>query len=696
MIRMRTYPTLLASVLVMFNSLAADAQPNSPFTYRDMLLLDRISGLAVDPAGTKALFNVRATDMEKNRGVSTLWMKDLADPAKAEMKVPAGEGGASDMQWAADGSAFYFLSGRGDDGITQVWRSDAEGRMAAQVTNLALDVLAYRIAPDGSGLVVSLAVFPGCTGDAITCTAERIKAKKEEKSTGQLYDGLFVRHWDTWADGTRNHLFYLPLPNATAKPIALTPELDGDVPSKPWGDNSDFVIGPDGRTVYYSVRIAGKTEPWSTNFDIYSVPVTGGPAKNLTADNTAWDANPRISPNGSTLAYVAMQRPGYEADRFVLHVLDLATGKVTVVAKEWDRSIGQLQWSRDGKSVLVTTDDIGKHRLFRIDSKTGTVTPLSTNGHMDAFVETPKGFVFQKSGLSSPAQLYIAAPKAMRIDQGATTLTQVNAGLKNKVFGAFQQFSFPGWNNETVYGYVLKPASFTEGKKYPVAFLIHGGPQGSFGESWSYRWNPQTYAGEGYAVVMIDFHGSTGYGQGFTDAIKEHWGDRPLEDLQKGLAHALEQYPYLDADRVVALGASYGGYMVNWIAGVWNEPFKALVSHCGIFDTRMMGYATEELWFTDWENGGSVFTKPDNYDTFNPMLHADKWRVPMLVVHGDKDYRVPMEQGIGTFTACQAKGIASKYLRFPDENHWVLKPQNSMQWHATVFEWLNEYTGAQR
>ncbi|MBP9178128.1 MAG: S9 family peptidase [Flavobacteriales bacterium] len=696
MIRMRTYPTLLASVLVMFNSLAADAQPNSPFTYRDMLLLDRISGLAVDPAGTKALFNVRATDMEKNRGVSTLWMKDLADPAKAEMKVPAGEGGASDMQWAADGSAFYFLSGRGDDGITQVWRSDAEGRMAAQVTNLALDVLAYRIAPDGSGLVVSLAVFPGCTGDAITCTAERIKAKKEEKSTGQLYDGLFVRLWDTWADGTRNHLFYLPLPNATAKPIALTPELDGDVPSKPWGDNSDFVIGPDGRTVYYSVRIAGKTEPWSTNFDIYSVPVTGGPAKNLTADNTAWDANPRISPNGSTLAYVAMQRPGYEADRFVLHVLDLATGKVTVVAKEWDRSIGQLQWSRDGKSVLVTTDDIGKHRLFRIDSKTGTVTPLSTNGHMDAFVETPKGFVFQKSGLSSPAQLYVAAPKAMRIDQGATTLTQVNAGLKNKVFGAFEQFSFPGWNNETVYGYVLKPASFTEGKKYPVAFLIHGGPQGSFGESWSYRWNPQTYAGEGYAVVMIDFHGSTGYGQGFTDAIKEHWGDRPLEDLQKGLAHALEQYPYLDADRVVALGASYGGYMVNWIAGVWNEPFKALVSHCGIFDTRMMGYATEELWFTDWENGGSVFTKPDNYDTFDPMLHADKWRVPMLVVHGDKDYRVPMEQGIGSFTACQAKGIASKYLRFPDENHWVLKPQNSMQWHATVFEWLNEYTGAVR
>lgn len=687
-------PLFIANALLLV--FTTTAQPKSPFTYPDMLMLERISGLAVDPAGTTALFNVRATDMEKNRGVSTLWMKDLVDPKKPEVKVPAGEGGASDVQWAADGSAFFFRSGRGEGGSTQVWKADAKGTNATQVTHLPLDVGTYRVAPDGSGLVVALSVFPDCGEDAITCTMDRLKAQQGVKSTGQVYDLIFMRHWDSWKDGTRDHLYYLSLKEQDAKPTALMNGFDGDVPSKPWGGNEDFAISKDGRTVFFSARIAGKKEPWSTNFDLYSVPVTGGTPTNLTAGNHAWDAQPVISPDGSKLAYKAMARPGYEADRFQLKVMDLATGAVTDVAPTWDRSASSLAWGRDGKSLLVTADDIGKHRLFRIDIKTSTVTPLSTDAHMDAFAETPKGFVFQKSGLSGPAQLYASAPKAKLIDQGATVLTQVNASLKDKAFGAYEQFSFPGWNNEPVYGYVLKPANYTEGKKYQVAFLIHGGPQGSFGDSWSYRWNPQTYAGQGFAVVMIDFHGSTGYGQAFTDAINEHWGDRPLEDLQKGLAFALGKYAFLDGNNVAALGASYGGYMINWIAGVWNEPFKALVSHCGIFDTRAMGYSTEELWFTDWENGGSVFAKPANYETFNPLLHADQWRVPMLVVHGDKDFRVPLTQGIGSFTACQAKGIESKYLRFPDENHWVLKPQNSMQWHAEVFGWLERHIGGGR
>ncbi|MCB0764481.1 MAG: S9 family peptidase, partial [Flavobacteriales bacterium] len=498
--------------------------------------------------------------------------------------------------------------------------------------------------------------FPDCKGNEIACTAERLKAKQAEKSSGQLHDKLFLRHWDTWKDGTRNHLFYLPLPNATVAPVALTDGFDGDIPSKPWGGSEDFTMARDGRTVYFSARVAGTTEPWSTNFDLFSVPVSGGDAKNLTASNPAWDAAPVISPDGNKLAYKAMARPGYEADRYQLKVMDLASGSVTDVASTWDRSPASLAWSRDGRSLLVTADELGRHRLFRIDLKTSAVTPLSTDGHLDAFAETPMGFVFQKSGLSGPAQLYMSKAKAKRIDDGAITLTNVNADLKEKAFGDYEQFSFTGWNKETVHGYVLKPANYTEGQKYPVAFLIHGGPQGSFGDFWSYRWNPQTYAGQGYAVVMIDFHGSTGYGQAFTDAINQHWGDRPLEDLQKGLAFALENYPYLDGGRVAALGASYGGYMVNWIAGNWSEPFRCLVSHCGIFDTRMMGYATEELWFTNWENGTSVLADPEAYDTFNPMMHAGKWNVPMLVVHGDKDFRVPLEQGIGSFTACQAKG----------------------------------------
>ncbi len=680
--------SIAAGLLSVF---AAQAQPKSPFTYQKMLMLDRISGLDVSPDGHYAVFNVRATDMENNKGVTTLWMKDLSDPAKPEVKLGVSEGGANGAQFSPDGQSIYFLSGRGSDGITQVWKTDLKGEMAAQVTTLPLDVGSFRITPDGKGLVVSLAVFPECQGNEIACTVERIEARKADKATGTVYTKMFVRHWSTWEDGTRNHLFHVPM--AGGMPVAITDGLDGDVPSKPWGDEGDYWIAPDSRTVYYSVRTAGTTEPWSTNFDIWSVPLTGGAATNLTAENKAWDASPRVSPDGKTLAYLAMQRPGFEADRFWIKLRDLATGKVTTLAGDWDRSVGAMKWSKDGGSLLVTAQDVGRTKLFRIDVKKGIVTPLSKDGHMDAFFETPKGFVFLKSGLNNPSQLFAAKPKAKLIDEGATKLTAINKELESLAFGQYEQFSFPGWNNETVHGYVIKPANYVEGKKYPVAFLIHGGPQGSFGDGWSFRWNPQTYAGAGYAVVMIDFHGSTGYGQAFTDAISQHWGDRPLEDLQKGWAYALKTYPFLDGDRAAALGASYGGFMVNWIAGTWRDAFKCLVSHNGVFDQRAMGYSTEELWFTDWEVGTDVFNHPEAFDKFNPVMHAKDWTVPMLVIHSDHDYRIPLSQGLGVFTALQAKGIDSEFLRFPDENHWVLKPQNSMQWHKEVFGWLAKYIG---
>lgn len=680
------------SIMALSLAIATQAQTATPFTYQDMVRLDRIGNLSVDPSGTKALFTVRATDLENNRGVSTLWLKDLSDASKPETMLAIGEGGASELQWAPDGSGFYFLSSRGEGGSTQVWKSDAMGKAASQVTSLPLDVITYKVAPDGKGIAVSMAVFPDHSDRDLKRTVDRMAIAAATKSSGMVYDKLFMRHWDTWADGTQQHLFYVDL-SAPSVAVPLMDAFDGNVPSKPFGGNDEFAFAADGRSVFFSARVAGNKEPWSTNFDLYHVPVSGGAPKNLTAGNLAWDAEPLPSKDGKFLAYKAMKRPGFEADRFDVMVLELATGKISSLAPDWDRSAGHMAWSNDGKSLLVSADDLGRHRLFRIDVKTSKVTQLSKEGSINAWKETPKGMVFLRSGLHGPPQLYMAKPKAAFIDQGATVLTQVNASLKDKKFGAFEQFSFSGWNNETVYGYVLKPAEYTEGKKYPVAFLIHGGPQGSFGDGWSYRWNAQTYAGEGYAVVMIDFHGSTGYGQAFTDAITQHWGDRPLEDLQKGLAHALKEYSFLDGERVAGLGASYGGYMVNWIAGNWPGAFKALVSHCGIFDTRAMGYSTEELWFTDWENDGSVFDDPANYDTFNPMLHMDKWQVPMLVIHGDLDYRVPLTQGIGSFTACQAKGIPSKYLRFPDENHWVLKPQNSLHWHAEVFGWMKEHLG---
>lgn len=671
--------------------LATGLRAQTPFTYQQMLELDRIGGLAVDPTGHYALFDVRATDMAKDRGVHSLWLKDLTAPAKPEVKLAVSAEGASDAQWSPDGTGIYFLSSRGEGAVSQVWRTDATGARAEQITHLPLDVNAYRIAPDGKGLVVSLAVFPERGGDEIASTVRKQADRAADKSTGEVYTKVFVRHWDTWADGTRNHLFYLPVAGGNA--VALMAGYDGDVPSKPFGDEADFSIARDSRTVYFSAREAGSTEPWSTNFDVYSVPITGGMITDLTADNPAWDASPRPSPDGTLLAYKAMARPGFEADRFVIKLRD-AAGKMTILAADWDRSVDDMEWSRDGKSLLVSADDLGCHRLFRIDVKTGKVTALSKDGHIDAFAEVGKGFVFLKSALNSPSQLYLSNPKTPLIDDGATNLTSINAVLKGLTFGAYEQFSFKGWNDETVYGYVVKPVGYVEGRKYPVTFLIHGGPQGSFGDSWSYRWNPETYAGAGYAVVMIDFHGSTGYGQQFEDAISTHWGDRPLEDLQKGWAYALQKYPFLNADRAAALGASYGGFMVNWIAGNWKEPWKCLVSHDGVFDARAMGYTTEEMWFENWEQGGDVYTQPAKYDQFNPALHAKDWSVPMLIVHSDKDYRIPVEEGIAAFTALQARKVPSEFLRFPDENHWVLKPQNSLKWHKTVFDWLDRYIGA--
>jgi acylaminoacyl-peptidase len=685
-------------------ALSAHAETaKKPFTYQDMVSLDRISGLDVSKDSRYAVFQVRATDLDKNKGVNSLWLKDLSDSAKPEVKLGVSGSGAMGPQFGADG-AIYYLAVRGKDdggdGTTQVWKTDIKGEKGERVTGVPLDVGAYRVTPDGKGIVVALAVFPECAkadngGDEIACTVKKQADRKADKSSGEVYSKIFVRHWDEWADGTRNHLFYIAFDGPSAgKPVALTDGFDGDVPSKPFGDEGDFFISPDSRTVYFSAREAGKSEPWSTNFDIYSVPVTGGAATDLTKANLAWDGSPRVSPDGKTLAYVAMKRPGFEADRFGLMLRDIASGKTTEMAPGWDRSIAGLKWAKDGKSLLVDADDVGQHNLFRIDVKSGKVTPLSKTGHVTAYFETPKGFVFASDSLTRPTTLYQAKAKSAAIEYGAVNLTKIDGVLDERAMGDFEQFSFKGWNNEEVHGFVLKPVGYQEGKRYPVAFLIHGGPQGSFGNDWSFRWNPETYAGAGYAVVMIDFHGSTGYGQGFTDAISQHWGDRPLEDLQKGWAAALSKYTFLDGDRACALGASYGGFMVNWIAGNWKQPWKCLVTHDGVFDSRSMGYSTEELWFEEWEHGGEIYKDPKKYDDFNPALYAQNWSVPMLVIHSDKDFRIPVDQGIGVFTALQRQGVESEFLHFPDENHWVLKPLNSLKWHATVFDWLKTHTEA--
>ncbi len=660
-----------------------------PFTAKDMVTLDRVSDPQVSPNGRWAVYDLRVVDYDANKSSHQLWVVDLKDKTPTPRLLPASEGGATGARWGKDSKTIYFLSRR--SGSNQVWRTEIGEKDASQVTQMPFDVDAFRVSPDGKTLVVDQAVFPDCPD--LACTQDRLAAKADVKASGVLYDRLFVRHWDTWADGTRNHLFALTFDEkkiTADNPVDITKGFDGDIPGKPFGDDSDFVFTPDSRGLIFSARVAGKTEAWSTNFDLWQVDLAGGEPVNLTPTNEAEDIGPVFSPDGKSLAYRAMKRPGFEADRLGVWVRDVATGDSREVAPGWDRSAGALAWSEDGKTLYVTAQDLGQTRLFAIDVATGDAKALSGDGHVGAFQVADKALVISRDALDSPAQLY----KIGLDGKDERQLTQANLDVTSKIdWGQAEQFTFTGWNGDKVYGYVVKPANFDPSKKYPVAFLIHGGPQGSFGNLFHYRWNAQTYAGAGYAVVMIDFHGSTGYGQAFTDAISQHWGDRPLEDLQKGWAAALGRYSFLDGDRACALGGSYGGYMINWIAGTWNQPWKCFVNHDGLFDTKFMGSSTEELWFSEWENGGPVWSNPDGYDKFNPSSKIGSWSKPMLVVEGGRDYRVPLEEALSTFGTLQRKGIESQFLYFPDENHWVLKPQNSVQWHDTVLAWLARWTG---
>jgi dipeptidyl aminopeptidase/acylaminoacyl peptidase len=475
-------------------------------------------------------------------------------------------------------------------------------------------------------------------------------------------------------------------------PVDVTAGLDADAPSKPFGGPEEFTFTPDGTGLVFTARDAGREESWSTDLDLFLAPVDGqGKPRKLTTANRATDTQPVFSPDGKTLAYVAMERPTYEADRLRVVLRSWPEGKERVLTEKWDRSAGTLAWSPDGKTLFTSTYDVGHHPLFAIDVATGSVRRLLASGHAEEPQVAAGGrIVFALDHLKAPADLYSVAADGSDLRR----LTSVNAeALARLRFGDYEQFDFAGWNGEKVHGYVVKPVDFDPKKQYPVAFLIHGGPQGSYGNHFHYRWNPQVYAARGYAVVMVDFHGSVGYGQAFTDAIRGDWGGKPLEDLQKGLEAATRRYSFLHPEKVCALGASYGGYMINWIAGNWPERFKCLVNHDGNLDERMAYFDTEELWFPEWEHHGTPWENPASYAKHNPIDHVAKWKTPMLVIHGGQDFRVVDTQGLSTFTVLQRRNIPSKLLYFPDENHWVVKPANSVLWHNTVLDWLDQWTG---
>jgi dipeptidyl aminopeptidase/acylaminoacyl peptidase len=639
----------------------------------------------VSPDGRQVVFGISSLDEAANRRRSDLWMVGVDGSALRRLTThPAGEFNA---RWAPDGSAVFFLSTR--SGSSQVWRIGMEGGEAQQVTDLPLSVGSMALSPDGSRLAVSMEVFPDCPD--LACTADRLSKEASRTSSGVLYDRLFIRHWDTWEDGRRSHLFVLPAEGEAGVALDVMAGMDGDSPSVPFGGPEEFTFTPDGTALVFTVRMAGREEPWSTDFDLYITPADGSHAPALlTTENRAWDTQPAFSPDGGTLAYLAMERPGFEADRFRILLQDWPHGESRVLTQEWDRSVGSMTWSPDGKKLLVTAQNLGNTSLFAVDVSTGEVRTLISEGTVRSPGYAGDRIVFGMDHLRSPVELYAAELDGSNV----RPITGVNETRLDAIrLGVPEQLTFRGAGGDEVHAWLVRPVDFDPNREYPLAFIIHGGPQGSSSNNFHYRWNPQIYAAAGYAALMIDFHGSTGYGQAFTDAITGDWGGKPLEDLKRGLGAAAERYPWIDENRACALGASYGGYMINWIAGNWNDGFRCLVNHDGVFDQRIMYYGTEELWFPEWEHGGTYWESSEGYERHNPASHVDKWQTPMLVIHGALDHRVPLEHGIGAFTALQRKGIPSEFLYFPDENHWVLSPANGVLWHETVLKWMDRWIG---
>jgi dipeptidyl aminopeptidase/acylaminoacyl peptidase len=648
-------------------------------TIDDVATMSRVGTPTASADGHWLVWAQRETDLAANKGRYDLWRLDLTSPGAAPTKLVA-DPVVNETDPQIVGTTVYYAA---DDAI---WSVPVTGGTPRRLTDFKGGFNGFKVAPTGDRIVVWADRKPGAP------SLEQPMVKKDPQAgEARVYDQLFVRHWDTWSDGTRSQLFVLPLSGGTAKGngVAVEGSLVGDTPSKPFGGGEEIAWSPDGKTLYFALREAGRIEPLSTNLDIFSVPADGSHAPvNLTHANDATDNLPTVSPDGRKLAYFAMRRPGYEADRQVLTIRDLVTGKAVSLTERWDRSVGSIAWAPDSRSLYVTAEDTQENPLWRIDATTGQVTRLTQEGNVSSVTVLPEGVVISMNSLTAPDDYYRVSGTG-----APQRLTSVNAAqLAGIDMPMVTRFNFKGANNDTVWGYAVKPYGTTG--KVPIAYMVHGGPQGSSNNSWSYRWNPAVFAGHGYGLVAVDFHGSTGYGQAFEDAIRNNWGGWPLEDLQKGLQAATDKYAWLDANNACALGASYGGYMMNWFEGKWPDRFKCIVQHDGVFDARAMAYETEELWFDEWEHGGKAYYEdPQAFEKWNPVNYVDKWKTPMLVITGERDFRIPYTQGLAAFTALQRRDIPSRLIVNPNENHWVLKPNNSRQWYREVLGWMDKWTG---
>jgi dipeptidyl aminopeptidase/acylaminoacyl peptidase len=674
MMKERLFGWALAGALV---SSVVPAAERHPFTLEDLLAMQRVSNPVASPDGRWIAFELRTYTLEANRGNADVWV--VSSDGATLRQLTTNDAQDSGPAWSPDSTRLAFLSTR--SGASQIWSIPVDGGEAVRLAELPLEVDAVRWSPEGGRLAFSMAVYPDC--DDLACTVKRDKEKETSKLQARLYDDLMIRHWDQWEDGKRNHLFVMPVGGA---PLDVTRGLDADAPTLPFGGVEEFTWTPKGDGLIYTAK-AGPDRERTTDLNLFHVSAKGGPAEPWT-DNPALDTNPSFSPDGRTLAYLAMSRAGYEADRQEVILRDVASGKKRSLTAAWDRSVAAFSWSPDSTAIYALAEDEGTQPIFRIDARDGKATRVVAGAFQSALQVLRDGrLAFTRDSFVAPAEIWTAG----RDGSSPRALTHFNdQRLAQTELASPEEFWFPGAGGDRVHGFLFKPAGLAPGKKAPLVYFIHGGPQGSFSDHFHYRWNPQPFTGHGYAVATVDFHGSTGYGQAFTDAIRNDWGGKPFQDIMLGLDHLLAGNDWIDGTRVAAAGASYGGYMVNWLAG-HTDRFRCLVNHDGLFSLKSMYYTTEELWFPEWEFGGTPWEAAESYKRWDPSESVGNWKTPMLVIHGGNDYRVADTEGLSTFTALQRRGIASQLLYLPDEGHWVTKPQNSKKWHATVLEWLDRF-----
>jgi dipeptidyl aminopeptidase/acylaminoacyl peptidase len=721
---------LLAFLFLIAFTLCAVAQAKHPFTFEDMMKLKRVGEPVVSPDGKWVIFSVVDVSLEANTKTPHIWIVPTAGGQEREIIA---DQDADRPRWAPDGKRFAFLSAK--EGGSQVWIAEFDGTAgtvtaAHKLTSIATEAGGELWSPDGNNILFTSDVYPECDGDPAAeaaCNAKRSEEAEQSKVKAQIFAHLLYRHWNSYKEGKRSHIFTvsatLPPPPMSSARVGLPPPRDltpgdYDAPVFSLGGQDDYAFSPDGQEICYTSN-HDKNPAASTNNDLWIVTVGAGPTKNITADNPASDSSPLYSPDGKYIAYRAQQRPGYESDRFRLMLYDRKTGEKTNLTEDFDRWIGTLSWSTDSTRIYFSSENKSNSPIYEfnvggIAKVRGSWPREVVSNFNDDQVVAPRGdtLVFTRMSLAGPIELYRASasepPCTISYRDGkvpppgyeapncqlseAEPLTHLNDAVLSQVaMSPLDSFWFPGANGDKVQGFLVKPPNFDPSKKYPVKFLIHGGPESAWGDDWSYRWNPELFAADGYVVIMINFHGSTGYGQKFIDAINGDWGGAPFEDLMKGLDYAEKTYPFIDKDRECALGASYGGYMANWVLG-HTDRFKCIVSHDGMFNAESAWGDTEELWFNDWEFKGTPYDNRELYRKWSPHEYAKNFKTPTLVIHGQKDYRLDVSQGFDLFTTLQMEGVPSKMLYFPDEGHWVLKPQNSRLWYETVNAWVDQWT----